>query len=456
MKNKFTLLILPLAISGCMSLEPKYEKPINTIPVDFSFNNYMDTEYKVVIAEELYWKNYIKNEKLKKVVESAIINNKDIAIAISNIEVARAKYGIEKSNKVPSFDLNYSGQKGNSDNVSIDSSKLDVTVTSYELDIFGRIKNLSNSALEVYSNSEDVKNTTEILIRSEVIKAYYDVAHYKTAYLISKKTEISTKNNLELVKKRLDNGIAKEKDLNDAKSLYLKSSFEKLTYSTNIEKSINYLNYIVGEKVPDKYLPKDISELKNAISNLDKNFNSDILLNRPDILGAEHMLKSKNANIGAARAAFFPRISLTASTGIASNDLSALFNNNFSSWLIIPNINIPIFDGGKNKSNLEVSEAEKEIALKTYEKTLQKAFYEVLDELAIKSKINDRLSAYNLFVVNNEKSYNLAKVSYKLGLSNYLDVLISQQSFYGSELQELSVKREDFYNKISLYKVLGY
>lgn len=453
MKSKFTLLLLPLVISGCISLEPKYQKPENVIPTEF--NNYGDTENKVVVPDDLFWKNYVQNEKLKKVIDLALINNKDLSIALSNIEVSRAKYGIEKSNRIPNVSLDYTGQKGKAEN-EIDNAKLDVTMTSYELDIFGRVKNLSKSALEDYLNTEESRNAKEILIRSEVIKAYYDIAYYKSALEISINTENSTYSNLNLVQKRLDNGLSKEKDLNDAKSLYFKSKSERLMYQTNIEKSINALNYLVGEKIPDNLLPKNVKELNNSIKDIKQSFDSEVLLNRPDILSAEHILKSKNANIGAARAAFFPRISLTASSGIASNDLSALFNNNYNTWGIIPNISIPIFDAGKNKSNLEVSKAEKDIALKTYEQTLQKAFYEVLDELAIKSNIGERIYSYDNFIKANKKSYELANKSYELGVSSYLEVLIAQQNLYNAEIQDLSLKREEFYNKISLYKVLGY
>lgn len=453
MQNKFTLLLLPLLISGCISLDPVYNRPANVIPNEsFSIN---DTENKIVVEDDLYWKNYIQNKKLLKVVAAALESNKDLSIAVSNIEVARARYGVKKSNRLPSLDLSMGGQKGKAD-TNYESAKIDVSITSYEIDIVNRLKSLSTSALESYLNTEEVRNAKEILIRSEVVKSYYDVAYYRTAYNISEKTEKNNLENLNLIEKRFNNGLSKEKDLNDAKSQYLKSKSDKLMYATNINKSINALNYIIGEKVDDKLLPKNVFELDGSLKQLNRQLDSSILLNRPDILASEHILRAKNANIGAARAAFFPRIKLTASTGIASNDLSALFNNNYTTWGLAPSISIPIFDAGVNRGNLDIAKAENEIAIKEYEKILQKSFYELLDELEIKKTIQYRLKSYKEVVDLSNKSYMLSNKAYKIGVSGYIDVLVSQQNLYSSEMQYLSLNRDNFYNEISLYKVLGY
>lgn len=453
MQNKFTLLLLPLIISGCVSLDPEYNRPENIIPNESLYVE--DTENKIVVEDDLYWKNYIQNKKLLNIVEYALENNKDLSIAISNIEVARARYGIEKSNKLPNLNLDMSGQKGDSQS-PYESSKIELNIASYEIDIFNRVKSLSTSALELYLNTEEARNYKEILIRSEVIKSYYEIAYNNSAYNISKKTEKSTLENLNLIEKRFNMGLSKEKDLNDAKNLYLIAKAEKLMYETNINKSINALNYIIGAKIDDKMLPKNIEELNGSIKPLNKVINSDVLLNRPDILAAEHVLKSKNANIGAARASFFPRIKLTANGGIASNDLSGLFNSNYTAWGLMPSISIPIFDAGKNKNNLDIANAENNIALKEYEKTLQKSFYEVLDELAVKKNINERLQSYSQILEYSEKSYKLSKKSYELGLSGYIEVLISQQNLYNNEIKYINLNREKFYNDVSVYKVLGY
>lgn len=453
MQNKFTLLLLPLVISGCISLDPEYNRPENIIPNESLYVE--DTETKIVIEDDLYWKNYIQNKKLLNIVEYALKNNKDLSIAVSNIEIARARYGIEKSNKIPNLNLDMSGQKGQSPN-PYESSKLELSIAAYEIDIFNRVKSLSKAALESYLNTEEARNYKEILIRSEVIKSYYEIAYNKSAYNISKKTEKSTLENLNLIEKRFNIGLSREKDLNDAKNLYLVAKAEKLMYETNINKSINALNYIIGEKLDDKMLPNSIEDLNNSIKPLNKSFNSDILLNRPDILAAEHVLKSKNANIGAARAAFFPRIKLTATGGIASNELSGLFNSNYTTWGLLPSISIPIFDAGKNKSNLDIANAENNIALKEYEKILQKSFYEVLDELAIKKNINERFQSYEKILEYSTNSYKLSKKSYELGVSGYIEVLIAQQSLYNNEIKYINLNREKFYNDVSIYKVLGY
>lgn len=453
MQNKFTLLILPLIISGCVNLAPEYKKPDNIIPKEIVN---IGIEDNVIVPDDLFWKNYINNEKLKKVVDLGLLNNKDLKIAINNIEIARAKYGIEKSNRLPQIDINYNGQIGKTESNELDSASLNANISSYELDIFSRVKNLSESALQDYLNTTEIRNYNEILIRNEIIKSYYDIAYYKEAFNISKKSEMNNYKNLDIIQKRLDNGLSTEKDLSDAKSSYYKSKSDSLMYKTNVDKSINYLNYLIGMKLDDSLLPNGTKELNKSIKNLDKNFNSEILLNRPDILAAEHVLKSKNANIGAARAAFFPKISLTASNGIASNDLSALFNNNFNTWSFIPNISIPIFNAGKNRSNLEISIAEQKNALVSYEKTLQKAFYDVLDQLSIKANMESRLNSYNEVLKSSSLSYDLSMKSYNLGAKSYLEVLIAERALYSYQIQNLELEKENFYSQVDIYKVLGY
>lgn len=453
MQNKFTLLLLPLLISGCISLDPEYKRPVNVIPNEAVYIE--DTENKVIIEDSLYWKNYIQNEKLLFIVKAALENNKDLSIALSNIKIASERYGVESSNRFPNLNLDIGGQKGKAVS-KYESSKIDISITSYEIDIVNRLKSLSTAALELYLNTEEARNAKEILIRSEVIKSYYEIAYYKSAYNISKQTEKNNLENLNLIEKRFNNGLSREKDFNDANSQYLKSKSDSLMYSTNINKSINSLNYIIGANVDNNLLPKGVEELKSTIKPLNRTLDSKILLNRPDILAAEHILRSKNANIGAARAEFFPRIKLTAASGIASNDLTGLFNNNYTTWGLAPSISIPIFDAGKNRSNLEIAKEEKEIAIKEYEKVLQKSFYELLDELEIKKTIKERLITYEKVIELSKNSYKLANKSYELGYSGYIDVLVAQQNLYNSQMQYLSLNRENFYNEISLYKVLGY
>lgn len=457
MKSKFTLLILPLVISGCISLDPDVKKSEGIIPDTFPNDGiYKNTGTDEITQDELRWDYYVINPKMKNVISISLENNKDLRIALANIEAAKAQYGITKSDRLPTINAGISGSKGRTANGISESYQADFGISSFEIDLFGRVQSLSTSALESFLATQEAKRTTELTIISETSKAYYTIALAKSQLKIAQKTELSTYESWNVINKRVEAGVANSKDLSDVESTYYKAKSDVYAYKTQVEQSINALNALVGQSVSKELLPNGVDELEYSIKDINLSVDSQILYKRPDVLSAEHQLLAANANIGAARAAFFPRITLTTSKGIASPELSSLFRDNINVWNFSPSISLPIFDYGRNKANLNYSKAELDKYVATYEKAVQNAFKEVSDELARKGTIDDQLNSYSKFVNATKNSFDIATKSYDAGVSDYLQVLTAQNNLYDAERSILAINKEKFDNKINLYKVIGY
>ncbi len=457
MKNKFVLLLLPLAISGCISLNPDIKKNEGIIPDSLPNTGiYEKTVNGSFTQEELYWDNYIINPKLKEVVRLSLENNKDLKIAFANIESAKAQYGISQADKLPSLNASVSATKGRTINGINENYQADFGISSFELDIFGRVQSLSTAALESFLATQEAKRTTELTVISETAKAYYNIALSKSQLQIAKKTELSAYESWDIINKRVDAGVANSKDLSDVESIYYRAKSDVYGYQTQVEQSINALNALVGQTVNSDMLPENVAELEDSIRDISVSVDSDILYKRPDVLLAEHQLIAANANIGAARAAFFPRITLTTSKGVASSDLSSLFSDNVNVWNFSPSLSLPIFDYGRNKANLNYSKAQMDKYVATYEQVIQNAFKEVSNELARKGTIDEQLISYSKYVNANRNSFDIATKSYDAGVTDYLQVLTSQNTLYDAERSILSINKEKFDNKINLYKVIGY
>lgn len=457
MKNKFVMLLLPLAISGCISLDPDLKQNKGIVPDSLPNHGiYEKTVTATVNQDELHWNNYVTNEKMKNVITLSLANNKDLRIALANINAAKAQYGISKSDRLPSVNAGISGSKGRTINGMSESYEADFGISSFELDLFGRVQSLTTSALESFLATQEAQRTTELTVISETAKLYYNVALAKSQLQIAQKTELTTYESWNVINKRVQVGVANSKDLSDVESTYYKAKSDVYAYKTQLEQSINALNALVGQSVAADLLPTGVTELDDSVKDITIAVSSDVLYQRPDVLSVEHQLKAANTNIGAARAAFFPRITLTTSKGIASPELSSLFRNNIDVWNFSPSLSLPIFDYGRNKASLDYSKAQLDKYVATYEQTVQNAFKEVSDELARKGTIDDQLNAYSKFVNATKNSYDIATKSYDAGVSDYLQVLTAQNSLYDAERSILAINKEKFDNKINLYKVIGY
>lgn len=455
MYKKFSLLALPLIISGCISLDPDYNRPSNVVSQQFPSGGevypVLDSSQSII----LQWDEYIQNQKLKQVIAISLNNNKDLKIALANIESAKAQYGITKSSSLPTINGDINAYKGKTLQGQTEGYDANIGLASFELDFFGRVKSLSSSSLETFLSTTEAKKTTTLTVISETSKAYFNIALNKSKLKIAQKTLDASKESLDIIQKRVNSGIASDIDLSNAYTIFYKADADIAYYKTLVEQNKNALNLLTGTNINNSLLPDSFDDLNDSIKAPKLSLSSEILLSRPDILMAEHQLKSANANIGAARAAFFPRISLTTSTGIASSELSSLFKNGHGIWNFSPSISIPIFDNGYNLSYLNYSKAEKEKYIQTYEQSIQIAFREVSDALARKGTIKSQINSYKNLVSESNKSFNLSNAAYKEGIYNYLDVLTAQRSLYDVETQFLDLQKEEFDNLITLYKVTG-
>lgn len=456
----FTLATIPLLllITGCSSLQPEYVKSTNIVPQEFpqhgiyAQNKISDKNNQ----SELVWTNYVLDDNLKKVVELSLANNKDLRIALANIKASQAQYGISQTERFPMLNANISGNKSETNNVTTENYQASIGISSFELDFFGRVSSLNSAALESFLATTEAKRATELSIISETLKAYFNVGLEQNYLTIAQKTEQATLESLEIIKDRVKYGVSTAKDLSDLESIYYLSKADVLKYQTQVEKSKNALNALVGQTVDEKLMPSTIKGLVDTIKDLDIALSSETLFNRPDVLSAEHQLLASNANIGAARAAFFPRVSLTTSAGVLSGELSNLFSNNLRTWSFAPTISIPIFDYAKNKANLEFSKAQNEKQLAMYEKTVQTAFKEVADNLARKATIDEQIDAYKNYIKSNQTSFDLASIMYDAGVKDYLSVLTARNALYSAEKTALNLVQEKFNNKVEIYKTIGF
>lgn len=456
MKFKLSLLSVALLLNGCMSLNPEISRNENVIPKQLPNKGiYENNTHAEFNSSKLDWKNYIKDEKLKTVVQLALDNNKDLKIALANIESAKAQYNISTTELLPMVNGNISGNKTKSQNSYSESYQAGVGFSSFEIDAFGRVKSLNDAALSNFLATQEAQKVANLSIISETAKAYFAIAIAQSNLEIAKKTQESSSKSLELIKKRVEHGISTAKDESDSSSIFYLAQADVLNYQTKIEQGINALNVLVGSTLDITLLPTNIEDLKSSIADINIPLESDMLYNRPDVLAAEYQLLAANANIGAARASFFPRITLTTSLGIASQDLSNLFTDNFKTWSFIPTISIPIFDVAKNNANLKYTKAQKDKMLATYEKTIQQAFRETADTLARKSTINSQLETFHKHVGANQTSYDLATKMFDAGVKDYLSVLTAQTNLYNAQRNLLNLEQERFNNLIDLYKVIG-
>ena len=454
---KFLLILIPIFIlTGC-SLKSEIEYNDSIIPTEFK--NSLDKNSNLEYIQP-NWEDFVKNDKLKELIKIALENNRDLKIAILNIESARATYRIEKAKYFPSIDAKASNTNSkdrvNGNNTEITRSYSTKFGASYELDLFGKTRSLNDSALQNYLATKYAATSTKISLIAEVINAWNTLSSNIEQLKILEDSIKNLKLSSELTQKKFDMGIILMDDLLSSKTSLKEAEISLLNQKTIIEKNKNMLELLVSTTIPNHLMPTNFKENENSLMLIQAGISSKVLFSRPDIIEAEYNLKAKNANIGVARAAFFPSITLTADYGLASTSLSSLFNGNSQTvWSFIPSINLPIFKGGENKANLEYANAQQKIAIAQYEKTVQVAFKDVSNDLIERANISKQLKAQEDLVNTAKKSYEVSLNSYKYGLGNYLNVLISQKKFFDSQKALIDIKLNELINRVSLYASLG-
>lgn len=454
---KFLFILINLFIfTGC-SLKPDIEYNDSIIPTEFKNSKDKNSNLEYIQPN---WQDFVKNDKLKELIKLAIENNRDLKIAILNIESARATYRIEKAKYFPSIDAKASNTNAR-DVTSNNNTEISRTYSakfgaSYELDLFGKTRSLNDSTLQSYLATKYAATSAKISLISEVINIWNtlssNIEHLKLLQNSIDNLEVAS----ELTQKKFDMGIILIDDVFSSQTSLKETEVNLLNQLTTIEKNKNALELLVSTSIPNDLLPTGFKDTENSLMLIQSGLSSEVLFSRPDIIEAEYNLKAKNANIGAARAAFFPSITLTADYGLASTSLSSLFNGNAQTvWSFIPSINLPIFKGGENKANLDYANAQQKIALAQYEKTIQSAFKDVSDALIERANISKQLNAQEDLVNTAQKSYEVALNSYKYGLGTYLNVLVAQKTLFDTQRVLVDTKLNELINRVSLYTSLG-
>ncbi|MBN1365271.1 MAG: efflux transporter outer membrane subunit [Syntrophaceae bacterium] len=459
----YLLSIIVFFAAGC-TMAPQYSRPDVPVPSEWPTGPaYQETKIDSTAktAAELPWREFITDERLRKVIETALHNNRDIRIAALNVERARAYYGIQRAELLPSIngigsmykertpaDLSSSGSP-----YTAEKHDVNLGIASWEIDFFGRIRSLKDNALEQYLATDQACRSAQLMMISSTVQVYLSLAADKEVLQLVTSTLNTQESLYNLIKKRADAGIASELDLRRAQSQVDNARGDVALYTQRVTQDENALNLLVGSPVSREFLPVD---LKSVIPprEISAGLLSNILLSRPDILAAEHQLKAANANIGAARAAFFPRITLTASAGTASDELSGLFKTGSGTWMFSPQIIMPIFDA-RTWHAYDVTQIEKEISIAEYEKAIQTAFREVADALAEKGTIIQRVAAQQSLVDALQETYRLSQIRYEKGVDSYLSVLDAQRSLYSAQQGLILLHLAQNSNLITLYKTLG-
>lgn len=459
-------LALPLAFligtSAC-TLAPVYTRPKAPVATSWPEGGaYTASEPSAPSAADVEWKNFFADEKLRKLVALALENNRDLRAAALNVERTQAQYQIQRADLFPKANAagTASGQRiprdfsASGQGMVVHQYTVGVGVAGYELDLFGRVRSLNERALQQYLSTEQARRATQISLVAAVSNQYLtlgaDLDHLKLA----RETLTNQETAYGLAKRRFLAGVTSELDLRQSQTALETARGDIARYTSLVAQDKNALELLVGAGVPADLLPEALAPA-TALPGFSPGVPSEVLQRRPDILQSEDQLRAANANIGAARAAFFPRIALTTSVGLGSTELSGLFDRDSRMWTFAPQITIPIFQGGANVGNLKAAEADRNIAVAQYEKAIQTAFREVADALAQFGTLQEQASAQEALVEASGASYRLSDARYRNGVDSYLPVLDSQRALYAAQQNLISLRLSRFSNLVTLYKVLG-
>jgi multidrug efflux system outer membrane protein len=465
--------ILALLLAGSMlsacNLAPKYVRPSGAVPAALPEGGiYPRAATDAPDVTAIGWRDFFTDDRLRQVIQLGLDNNRDLRVAAANVLQARAQYRVQRADILPSISANGSATYTNSASAAASTGgaagggstdiqyfQANVGISSFELDLFGRLRNLSKAALEQYFATEEAQRTTRISLISEIATAWLTLASDQEQLRLSQSTLKTFEQTLELTRAQFRIGVASELESRQAETNYQAARNDIATLQTRIAQDQNALNLLAGTTVSADLLPAALGDGRVTRDALPANLSSDVLLRRPDVLQAEHQLIAQNANIGAARAAFFPRISLTAALGTISGGLSGLFGSGTGTYNVAPSVALPIFDAGRNKGNLDYAKASQKAAVATYEKTIQTAFREVADALAQRGTIDEQVSAQTARANAAQVAAKLSDARYRAGVDSFLVSLDAQRTAYAAEQQLVTTRTTRSSNLIELYRALG-
>ena len=444
---------LSLGLLSACSLAPEYERPAAPVPTTFA-GSVSEAAVPVLPA----WSDFVADDRLRQVVTLALQNNRDLRVAMANVEQVRAQYRIQRANQAPTVNLGVTGNRQASEGGDITSTyTAGLLVSAWEIDFFGRLGSLKEAALAQYLASEESARAAQTSLVASVISTWLSLQADEELLSFTQQTQATREDSLRLTRLRFDNGAASALDLRQAESLAASARATLAQQQRQRSQDLNALALLVGQAVPASLLPSVPKEVDRSslLRDVPEGLPSDLLERRPDIRQAEQQLLAANANIGAARAAFFPRISLTTSLGSASTELSGLFKDGSWGFTLAPQALMPIFDLGRNQAALDASKASREAAVAQYEKAIQVAFREVSDALAGRATLGEQIQAQQNLVQSESERLRLAELRYRNGVASFLEVLDAQRSLFAAQQALTQTRLARQLNQVALYKALG-
>lgn len=444
-----------LLLAGCMTMEPTYSRPDATVPASWPVGDAYLRQSEEQLPTVTY-RDIFRDARLQQLIDQGLANNRDLASAAANIAAARAQYRIQRAELFPELDasLGVSGAESNGGGTRADFTA-GVGIPSFELDLFGRIRSLSKAQLNRYFASEAAARATRLALVADIADAWLTYGADASLLKIAEDTAASAQRSVTLTRARLEGGIAPRTDLRQAELVLRGAEASVARQRTALAQDINLLQLLVGAPVDAALLPTSIEQAAPTVHRLPAGVSSLVLLRRPDVMQAEYQLRAANAEIGAARAALFPRISLTGLLGLASSSLSGLFNGGAFGWNASADATYPIFRAGAGVANVRLSEAERDAAVANYQKAIQTAFREVGDALARQGTAGDELRAREAQEASAADNYQLSEARYRAGIDNFLLTLDSQRTYFAAQQTLVQMRLESASNLVALYRALG-
>ena len=450
---------LTALLAGC-SFAPKYEQPAAPVPSLIGEANQASSAHYSALQG---WRSVFIDPQLQRLIEAGLEHNRDLRVAGLNVEAARAQYQVQRSGLLPQLDVAAEGLRQRTPGDLSPTGQSTTTgqysagaLASYELDFFGRIRGMSAEAIERYLATEAAQRSAHISLVSEIASAYLSWALDSQLLALATKTEETRQRTVDLVKRQYEVGVATQLDLSQAKGALHDARSRTAQFDRLVEQDQNALRLLTGsvEQLPLGTVPQDLGAVLR-LSGVPESLPSSVLLQRPDVVAAEHHIRAANGSIAAARAAFFPRITLTGSAGTASADLSNLFSGGTGVWSFMPRLDLPIFDFGRRQANLDLAEIRKNINIARYEQAIQTGFREVADALTARSRYARQLSAQEDLLKEAERTHRLSVRRYETGVDSFLQVLDAQRTLFDAQQAALATRMDQQLNLVQLYRALG-
>jgi multidrug efflux system outer membrane protein len=472
-RSTASLLVAPVAlILGACTLEPQYHRPPAPVPA------LPGGTAEGTAAADIGWREFFPDPQLQQLIALALTDNRDLRVAVLNVQSAQAQYRIQRAELFPTINASAveeaqgiplsvlaaqfpggaaaaAGGSAPSGGITVHTYSVGVGFTNYELDLFGRIRSLNHAALQQYFSSGETRRSAQLTLVAEVATAYLTVLADQTLLDITRDTLKSQEASYALTQKTFNGGTSTELALRQAETTVDTARANLALYNRQLAQDRDQLQLLLGAPIPDGIDFSAGLDRPNTVAELEEGIQSDVLVRRPDILAAEHQLMAANAQIGAARAAFLPAISLTGNFGTESPQLSGLFKSGSRAWTFSPQISLPIFAGGANVANLQATELGRDTAVAQYEKAIQTAFREVADALVARGTLDEQLAAQQALVTASAATYRLSDMRYRGGVDSYLSALVAQVQLYNAQQQLQAVRLLRLQNLVTLYKALG-